>query len=170
MNDRKLEKINKILYAPEGTNFATKDFVDLIKHIIKASPEYLHFLRLHPDIRLSLRLKIELGRLRKNDNFFVSNNDLHSDLTNAKYLVYRSSAVGIESLEHDLLPIFYADKKFIGLNVLLSNVSAFHNAENSNEVLSILHSGQTKLSKNQRSKIFNSYFSNTDYTIFRNAI
>jgi hypothetical protein len=169
-DDRKLEKINKILYAPEGTNFATKDFVDLIKHIIKASPEYLHFLRLHPDIRLSLRIKMELGRLRKNDNFFISNNDLHSDLTDAKYLVYRSSAVGIESLDYDLLPIFYADRKFIGLNVLLSNVTAYHNAENSNEVLSILQSGQTKLSKDQRSKILNSYFSNIDYTIFSNAI
>lgn len=170
VNDRKLEKVNKILYAPEGTNLATKDFVDLIKQIIKASPEYSHFLRLHPDIRLSLRLKIELGRLRKNDNFFISNNDLHSDLTDSKYLVYRSSAVGIESLGYDLLRIFYADKKFIGLNVLLSNFTAYHNAENSNEVLSILQSGQTKLSEDQRSKIFNSYFSNIDYTIFSDVI
>jgi hypothetical protein len=158
--------INKILYAPEGTNFAAKDFIDLIKYIMKASPEYSHFLRLHPDTKLSLRLKYKLNRLRKYDNFLISSNDLDSDLANTSYLVYRSSAVGIESLQYELLPIFYADTKFIGLNVLHSNDSAYLKAKDASELLSILKSRQNKLTKDQRSDLFNSYFSKINYKIF----
>ena len=157
---------NNIVYAPEGTNFATNDFVDLIKCIIRDSPEYSHFLRLHPDIKLNLRLKLELRRLRKYDNFFISSNDLESDLTITKYLVYRSSAVGIESLKHDLLPIFYAEEKFSGLNVLISNTAIYCKGQNPSEVLNILKLGQTKLSNDQRSDLFNSYFSKIDYKNF----
>ena len=169
-NKRKVEIANKIIYAPEGTNFATKDFVDLIKYIIKNSPTYSHFLRLHPDIKLNLRLKLELIRLRKNNNFSISSNDLESDLTSAKYLVYRSSAVGIESLKHDLLPIFYAEAKFSRLNVLVSNTASYYKAQNPSEVLLILKSSQNMLSKDQKSDLFNSYFSNIDYEIISDAI
>jgi hypothetical protein len=163
------KNLNKIVYAPEGTNFATNDFVDLIKCIIKDSPEYSHFLRLHPDIKLNLRLKIELRRLGKYDNFFMSSNDLESDLTFTKYLVYRSSAVGIESLKHDLLPIFYAEEKFSGLNVLISDTAIYCKAQNPSEVLNIFKSRQNKLSKDQRSDLFNSYFSKIDYKNFDSA-
>ena len=170
VSNRKIEMANKILYAPEGTNFATKDFIVLIKYIIEASPEYSHFLRLHPNTKLSLRLKYELNRLRKHANFLISSNDLDSDLANTSYLVYRSSAVGIESLKYDVLPIFYADTKFIGLNVLLSNDSAYRKAKNANELLSILKSSQSKLTKDQRLDLFNSYFSNINYKIFSDSI
>ena len=170
VSDRKIEMMNKITYAPEGTNFATKDFVDLIKCIIKDSPEYSHFLRLHPDIKLSLRLKLELSRLRKYGNFFISSNDLESDLTNTKYLVYRSSAVAIESLKHDLQPIFYAEAKFSGLNVLFSNTAAYCIAQSPSEVLGILNSCQDKLLKDQRLNLFNCYFSSINYKIFGDAL
>jgi len=168
--NRKIEIANKIIYAPEGTNFATKDFVDLIKYIIKDSPAYSHFLRLHPDIKLNLRLKFELIRLRKYKNFSISSNDLESDLTSANYLVYRSSAVGIESLKHDLLPIFYAEAKFSSLNVLISNTDSYYKAQNPNEVLIILKLSQNMLSKDQRLDLFNSYFSRIDYQILSDVI
>lgn len=164
------ENPNTIFYAPEGTNFATKDFVELIKYIIKYSPEYSHLLRLHPDINLNLRLKLELRSLRKYDNFFISSDALESDFTITKYLVYRSSAVGIESLKHDLLPIFYAEEKFDGLNVLIPNTVAYRKAQNPSEVLNILKSHHNKLSKDQRSNLFNSYFSKIDYKKFGEAI
>ena len=169
-NNRKIERANKIIYAPEGTNFATKDFFDLINYIIKDSPAYSHVLRLHPDIKLNLRLKFKLIRLRKYRNFSVSSNDLESDLTSAKYLVYRSTAVGIESLKHDLLPIFYAEAKFNRLNVLISNTASYHKAQNPSEVLIILKSSQNILSKDQRLDLFNSYFSRIDYEILSDAI
>jgi hypothetical protein len=161
---------NKIIYAPEGTNFATKDFVDLIKYIIKDSPEYSHFLRLHPDIKLNLRLKFKLNRLRKYNNFSISSNDLESDLNSAKYLVYRSSAVGIESLKYDLLPIFYAEAKFSRLNVLISDTAAYCKAQNPSEVLIILKSSQDLLSKDQRLDLFDSFFTRINYEILSDAI
>ena len=169
-SDKNTKIMNKIIYAPEGSNFATKDFVDLIKYIIKDSPEYSHFLRLHPDLKISLRLKLKLSRLRKYENFSISSDDLDSDLTNTKYLVYRSSAVGIESLKYDLLPIFYADAKFIGLNVLFSNNAAYCRAQNPGEVLNILKSHQNKLPKPLRMDLLNSYFSSINYKIFSDAI
>lgn len=169
-NNRKIEVVNKIIYAPEGTNLATKDFVDLIKCIIKDSPEYSHFLRLHPDIKLNLRLKFELNRLRKYNNFSISSNDLESDLSSAKCLVYRSSAVGIEALKHDLLPIFYAEAKFSRLNVLISNTSAHCKAQNPSEVLTILKSSQDLLSKDQRLDLFDSFFSKIDYEILSDVV
>jgi len=127
-------------------------------------------LRLHPDIKLNLRLKFELIRLRKYKNFSISSNDLESDLTSANYLVYRSSAVGIESLKHDLLPIFYAEAKFSSLNVLISNTDSYYKAQNPNEVLIILKLSQNMLSKDQRLDLFNSYFSRIDYQILSDVI
>lgn len=169
-NNKKFKSANKIIYAPEGTNFATKDFVDLIKYIIKDSPAYSHTLRLHPDLKLSIRLKRELVNLRKYSNFFISVNDLESDLNSAKYLVYRSSAVGIESLKYDLLPIFYSEAKFSRLNVLISNTSAYYKAQNPNEVLIILKSSPYPLSKDQKLGLFNSFFSRINYDILSDVI
>ena len=170
VNDRKIKTINKIVYAPEGTNYATKDFVNLIKCVIKDSIEYSHILRLHPDIKLSFSLKLELIRLRKYPNFFVSGNDLESDLAGTKFLVYRSSAVGIESLKYDLVRIFYAEERFKWLNVIVSNSATYCNAKNPSEVLVILKSSQNKLSKEQRSDLFYSYFSKIDYKNFGESI
>jgi hypothetical protein len=84
--------------------------------------------------------------------------------------VYRSSAVGIESLKHDLLPIFYAEAKFSRLNVLISNTDSYYKAQNPNEVLIILDSSQNMLSRDQRLDLFNSYFSRIDYQILSDVI
>ena len=159
--------INKIVYAPEGTNHATKVFIDLIENINKISTEHLHVLRLHPDINLSLSLRLKIARLRKYRNFHVSTNNLHSDLVTANFLVYRSSAVGIESLKYDLLPIFYADPDLYGLNVLFSNAKAYCNAENLNELINILNENQRILPKLERKFIFDLYFTQIDYNNFR---
>ena len=84
--------------------------------------------------------------------------------------MYRSSAVAIESLKHDLLPIFYAEERFNGLNVLIPNNVVYRKAQNPSEVLNILKSRQNKLSKDQRSDLFDSYFSRIDYKKFGEAI
>jgi hypothetical protein len=170
LSNSKSEKINKIIYVPEATSFATKDFIDLIKCIIKETPDYLHILRLHPDVILNTRLRSELIRLKKYNNFFLSSNDLESDLSSSRYLVYRSSAVGIESLQHDLLRIFYAEAKFNGLNVLSANADTYCKAQSSSEVHFILRSNQNQLSRNQRLDLFNSYFSKIDYENFVKTI
>lgn len=169
-SDVSINKTGKILYAPDGTTFATIEFVDLIKSIIKESPANLHVLRLHPDLKNSLRLRLKLSRLRKYQNFSISGSELASDLANTNYLVYRASAVGIESLKYDLLPVYYADSKFTGLNVLFSDDKAYCKAENSSAMLTILKSHQNKLSETQRMVLFNSYFSTINYQNFEDAI
>jgi hypothetical protein len=84
--------------------------------------------------------------------------------------VYRSSAVGIESLKYDLLRIFYAEAKFSRLNVLISNTVSYYKAHNPNDVINILRSSQNMLSKDQRLDLFNSYFSRIDYGILSDLI
>ena len=163
------EAINKIVYAPEGTNHATKIFIDLIENINKKSAEHIHVLRLHPDIKLSLSLRLKIARLRKYKNFHVSTNNLHSDLMTANFLVYRSSAVGIESLKYDLLPIFYADPDHYGLNVLFSNAKAYCYAENFNELINILNANKKLLPKLERKSLFDLYFSEINYNTFKDT-
>jgi hypothetical protein len=161
------KEINKIVYAPEGTNHATKAFIDLIENINKKTTEHIHVLRLHPDVNLSLSLRLKIAQLKKYNNFHVSTTNLHSDLVTANFLVYRSSAVGIESLKYDLLPIFYADPDLIGLNVLFSNAKVYCNAENFNELISILNADKKILPKSERKALFDLYFSEINYNNFR---
>ena len=161
------EKMNKTIYAPEGTNYATKEFIHLIGEIINETTEHMHVLRLHPDVNLNLSLKLKIARLKKHDNFCISSTNLHSDLMNANFLVYRSSAVGIESLKYDLLPIFYANSDFYGLNVLFPNTKAYCNVTNSSELINTLNSNKNILSKSERKYLFDLYFSNIDYNSFK---
>ena len=163
------KEINKIVYAPEGTNHATKAFIDLIENINKKSTEHIHVLRLHPDVNLSLSLRLKIAQLKKYSNFHVSTTNLHSDLVTANFLVYRSSAVGIESLKYDLLPIFYADPDLFGLNVLFSNAKVYCNAENFNELISILNADKKLLPKSERKALFDLYFSEINYNNFRDT-
>jgi len=169
-SDMNINKTGKILYAPDGTTFATNEFVDLIRSIISKSAENMHVLRLHPDLKKSLRLRVKISRLKKYRNFSISSGELDSDLANSNYLVYRTSAVGIESLKYDLLPVYYSDSKFTGLNVLFSNDKAYCKAENSDAILTILKSHRNKLSETHRMALFNSYFSNINYKNFDDSI
>ena len=160
----------KIVYAPESTNFATQEFIKLIKDIIKNSMDYTHILRLHPDYKLSFKLRQKLLSLKKYKNFIISNSNLHLDLLGANYLVYRSSAVGIESLNYDLIPIFYTDPKLYGLNVLFSNTAAYYTVKDSTEAIDLLKSTQDKMPDLHKIALANSYFSAIDYTKLNNTI
>ena len=160
----------KVVYAPEGTNFATQEFIKLIKDIIKDSMDYTHILRLHPDYKLSFKLRQKLLSLKKHENFIISNSNLHLDLLGANYLVYRSSAVGIESLYYDLVPIFYSDPKLYGLNVLFSNTAAYYTVKNSTEAIDLFKSTQDKMQDSHKIALANSYFSAIDYKKLNNTI
>ena len=87
----------------------------------------------------------------------------------ANFLVYRSSAVGIESLKYDLLPIFYADPDLYDLNVLFSNDKSYCNAENLNELINILNANKKILPKFERKSLFDLYFSDINYNNFRDT-
>ncbi len=156
-------KEKKIVYAPEGTNLATNEFIKLIAEIVHKSIEFKHVLRLHPDLKLDNYLRLKLFRLRKLDNFVISKSNLNLDLVNAEYLVFRSSAVGIESLKYRSTPIFYADNRLNGLNVLYANDKICMSVENSNELVTILKLGHKIPPERITDVLVNNYFSEMNY-------
>ena len=158
-----MPKEKKIVYAPEGTNLATSEFINLISDIAHKSIEFTHVLRLHPDIKLNNYSRLKLFRLRKLNNFVISNSNLNSDLVNAEYLVFRSSAVGIESLKYRSTPIFYADKRLNGLNVLYASDKICMSAENPNELVTILKLGLKRAPERSTEVLVKNYFSEINY-------
>lgn len=171
---RRVEKdvinIKTVVYAPDGTNFATQEFIKLIKNIINDSMDYIHILRLHPDYKLSFKLRQKLWSLNNHKNFMISNSNLHLDLSRANFLVYRSSAVGIESLNYDLIPIFYADPRHYGLNVLFANKAAYCIVRNSTDAIDLLKSTQNKMADSDKISLLDSYFSAIDYKKLNDTI
>ena len=156
-------KEKKIVYAPEGTNLATSEFIKLIADVVCKSIEFTHVLRLHPDLKLNKYLQLKLFRLRKLNNFVISKSNLNSDLVNAEYLVFRSSAVGIESLKYRSTPIFYAENKLNGLNVLYASDKICMSAENPNELVTILKSGHKRTPNRSTEVLVKKYFSEVNY-------
>jgi hypothetical protein len=156
-------KQKKIVYAPEGTNHATSEFINLITEAVHKSIEFTHVLRLHPDLKLKKYLKLKLFCLRKLNNFVVSKSNLHSDLINAQYLVFRSSAVGIESLKFNSTPIFYADHRLSGLNILHASDKICLSAANPNELVTILKLGNRISFDASTQALIKNYFSDVNY-------
>jgi hypothetical protein len=118
---------------------------------------------LHPDLKLNKYLRLKLVRLRKLNNFVVSKSNLNSDLVNAQYLVFRSSAVGIESLKYRSTPIFYADNRLNGLNVLYASDKICMSAENPNELVAILKLGHKIILDGSIDVLIKNYFLEVNY-------
>ena len=106
------------LFAPEGTNTATQDFIKLIFNLVKSYPSLKFTLRLHPNLKKSLLTEYALFRLRRYSNFSISKNNLGKDLAVSKFVFYRSSAVGIEALKSKSIPVFYSGASQTELDAL----------------------------------------------------
>lgn len=154
----------KIVYAPEGSYHTSYEFMDLIKKIINNSEGTIHILRLHPDLKLNLIFRCKLFVLKLHTNFMVSSSSLQSDLTGASFLFYRSSAVGLESLNYELVPVFYADSKSDGLNVLHTNSKSYYRVYDSRGALDCIERSHVQLPIKSKILLFNSHFSTIDYS------
>jgi hypothetical protein len=68
--------------------------------------------------------------------------------------------VGIESLNYDVKPIFFAKPIFSGLNVLFMDKTLYSQASNEDDVVSLIKSDSTKtvldVNKNKFEKLFTS--------------
>ena len=134
------ERKSSCLFAPEGTVFATLDFINLIYYLLKNKTSNSLILRLHPNLRSNLRLKRSIKKLKTYDNFHISKDDLQLDLEKSLYVLYRSSAVGVEALRYSAIPIFYGkseERDLDPLNLVVENQFA---AYSSTQVLNLLNS------------------------------
>ena len=152
-----------ILFVPEGTIYATINMLNLISSMLKENLDYSYTLRLHPNLKAGFTLFWRIRKLKSEQNFTVSKTKLYEDIAAARYVIYRSSAVGIESLKSSAIPVFYGNKQYSGLNVLghLNNIgpSLFSIREAINYFKYPSISSQT----NRKNAIFNEMFENIDY-------
>ena len=156
-----------ILYVPEASKFTTLDFIYLIKSLVLFSPDYLHVLRLHPDLRKSVKIQLLLKQIGKYKNFKLSTEDLVEDLNNAGTIVYRSSAVAIQALSSGSLPIFYGTTNDDNSNVLWGLKNVFYTARGAEDVIDLIKTRDQKLSAIKNDTILESMLNLIDYSIMR---
>lgn len=152
-----------ILFVPEGTTYATKDMLILLRRMIKAEMNYFYTLRLHPNLKLNVALFWQIKKLQTSKKFVISKSLLPSDLASAKFVVYRSSAVGIESLKFSAIPIFYGSQENSGLNVLGHLDSKFPTIFSVDEAIAYFKATLIAPENNNRKKIFHELFERMDY-------
>jgi hypothetical protein len=155
---------NIVLFAPEGTKRATLEYLQLIRYLCDRKPNFNFRLRLHPHLRLGLMIKIRIRFLNLKQNFSLTSNSLHSDLAECKYVFYRSSAVGVESLMLNATPLFYGGSDESGLNALNYGLVDQPVLDTPDKVLNFFDSNPSLPSKNERMKIFKELFEPINYS------
>jgi hypothetical protein len=123
-------KSNAVLVTPEGTEKSTLDFLNFIYGLDSRFSKYQFIFRVHPNLNKNRKIRI---RIRKNEsklNFQLSVDSLDKDLIQTRFTLYRSSAVAIESLAFNNLPIYLNFDGNLNLNVFSILDSTFPTLKN----------------------------------------
>lgn len=154
-----------LLFTPEGTVHATKEFINLINHLVESNPSEKFVLRLHPGLRKNIKINFLIRKLQKHSSFELSSSSLHNDLSRSRYVFYRSSAVGVEALRSNAVLVFYSNGKDSELNPLsLVNNSCLVTA-NTNEVIQLLAGKHKKVDRSHRSRVSKNLFEQLNYSV-----
>ena len=159
---------NRVLFAPEGTYESTKEFLDLIKFLCKKEFRRKLVLRLHPNLKKSIRIKYLIRKLSKYDNFKLSSSSLEKDLSTSDLVFYRSSAVGIQGLQFGVKPVLFANPALIGVNALHLTKKAYKLAQNEKDALKIVN--KYKNIKTNSYKYSLEYYTPLNYQILLTVI
>ena len=95
-----------VLGAVEATHDSVKTFFELFGYLAANLPEFGFKLRFHPDISVKITKRI-LRRLSTFENLELSSSSLENDLVEAKFIIFRSSAVAIQGLSRFAIPIHF---------------------------------------------------------------
>lgn len=136
------EDLNKneeecILLAPEGTREATTEFIEIIYRLCIEFRRRKIILRLHPGME-NRKVLPRWSKLHNLRNFELSKETLFTDLSRSEYCVFRSSSVGVESLNFGVQPIhlsFFTKSEINPLAILNIDLLEAHNAD---EVVKII--------------------------------
>lgn len=108
---------NSVLVAPEGTEESTLDFLKFIFNLDKRFNDYHFICRIHPNLIKSFRIKRQIQKNRSKSNFYLSTNSLETDFLETNFTLFRGSAVAIESLAYNNLPIYLNFDGDMNLNI-----------------------------------------------------
>lgn len=107
-NSKGTGKSNTILFAPEGKLVNLLSYLRTIIKIEQLLPGWKVILRIHPNLKVPIFMKVILKFYQSRNIFKLSTQNLETDLAEAKFVVYRSSAVGIECLFFGCIPLYFA--------------------------------------------------------------
>ena len=145
-----------ILLAPEGTEEATDEFLEIISELCLNLNHRKIILRLHP--RLATRnIQSRLSKLHNLKNFELSKQTLFSDLSRSEYCVFRSSSVGIESMNFGVQPIHFSFFTQNEINPLALLEIDLLEAQNLNQLVSIIQQ-KKKASVDSLRKYYRLYY------------
>jgi hypothetical protein len=136
----------------------------------KEDPIHHYLLRLHPNLPRNIGVYLMIRKLKRKQNFSLSNKSLSTDLNLAKFVFYRSSAVGLQALNSSATPIFYSDQGNNMLNVIPPNSEVFYTIVTSQDALDIVNSHPNIKSIKDKKIIFESLFSSLIYTNLDNIL
>ncbi len=94
----------QVLIAPEGTEESLLSFIELVNQLSLLLPNSYLILRPHPGLNTKITTNL-LKNLKSNKNVSISTSSLSEDLKNSHFVLFRSSAVGIEGLSWGAQPI-----------------------------------------------------------------
>jgi hypothetical protein len=152
-------KTKRILFTPEGTVWATVSFLKLIEKLSLNNQFFTYSIRLHPNLKQGLYLRILLNRLSKKKSFSISTYELEEDFEKSMFVIYRSSAVGVQALMSSAIPIFFGTASESGLNVLYKYESIIPCASSPEEIAHFMKTQSCFISKQERVKIFSEIYS-----------
>lgn len=162
-NNNETPKGKSILFAPEGTISATKDFIKLINYLSKKDPNHNYVLRLHPNLPRKLILFILLVKLKRRKNFILSKNLLQIDFNSSAYIFYRSSAVGIQALNSNATLVFYSSQEFASLNVISMNSEAFILVSSFEAALDLVNNNTLEQASQSKNRVLPNLIAELDY-------
>lgn len=167
--EKTIERATDVLFAPEGTLTATLEMIQLIDHLVRFKLNCNLTLRLHPNLPNSIRLKRRIRKFRNLKNFTLSTNSLSFDLKNSKVVIYRSSAVGLEALRYNTIPLFFSKLGEHRLNVLPSEFAVLQPVNSPAEVIKALDVAfRTEYSDG--TKHFHRFFEPMNYGVLKSTI
>jgi hypothetical protein len=111
------EKGSAALVAPEGTVKSTLDFLKFIYNLNENFNKFNFIFRIHPNLIANHKIKKQIRRNSSKDNFRLSFESLERELNRTCITLYRGSAVAIESLPFNNLPIYLNFDDNLNLNV-----------------------------------------------------
>ena len=157
-----LRKINKsidLLVSLDENFYNTVKILDLCISFSIDNPKYKILIRPHPILSNDKRqIKIIKEKIYNFKAIKFSINSLNLDLSKSKYLLFTNSAISIEGLNYNVIPLYFKNKYFQNIfdkNFPLSNV--IKNKYDLMNKLGKSHSSKSYYFKNYQNKYFEKF-------------
>jgi hypothetical protein len=153
-----LREGDAVLVAPEGTEKSTLDFLNFLYTLDSRFDKYDFIFRMHPNLSKNYKIRKQIRKNKLKHNFRLSNQSLDKDLMETCSTLYRGSAVAIESLAYNNLPIYLNFDGNTNLNVFSILKSDFPTLKDTSNLSEFFDLMQNKNYNSNGTEIYNKLF------------